>query len=82
MSCWAQILSHKGLQKILKIIHRIHREVVEPWKSLAMKAGWKDLAQQHVIPYVKGHKLLIVHDMVKWIVGSIVRREFRNHEPP
>ena len=46
-----------------------------------MKAGWKDLAQQHVIPYVKGHKLPIVHDMVKWI-GSIVRREFRNHEPP
>ena len=46
-----------------------------------MEASWKDLAQQCVIPYVKGHELPVVHDMVKWITGSIVCREFRDHEP-
>ena len=65
MSCWVQILSHKGFQHISKIVHRIYREAVEPRKSLAMEASWKDLAQQRVIPYVKGQEFLIVHDMVK-----------------
>ena len=46
-----------------------------------MEASWKDLAQQRGIPYVKGHELPIVHDMVKWITGSIIHREFWNHEP-
>ena len=29
----------------------------------------------------QGHELPIVHDMVKWITGSVVRREFRDHKP-
>ena len=46
-----------------------------------MEVSLEDLAQQRIIPYVRGHELPIMHDVVKWIVGSIVGREFWNHEP-
>ena len=45
MPCWAQVLSHKGLWQIPEIIHGVCQEVVEPWKSLTLKAGKKDFAQ-------------------------------------
>ena len=46
-----------------------------------MQVGWKDLAHQCIIPYVEGHKLSEVHDMVKWVTRSIVHYEFGQHEP-
>ena len=55
---------------------------MEPRKGLAMKASWKDFAQQCIIPYIKGHELLEVHDVLEGITCSVVCREFWHYEPP
>lgn len=55
--------------------------MVKPQKSLTLEYGQKDFVQQHVIPYIKGHELSVVHDMIEWIVGSIVLDEFWHDEP-
>ena len=46
-----------------------------------MKASWKDLAQQRFIPHFKGYELLVMHDMVKWIAGFVIRGKLWDHEP-
>ena len=46
-----------------------------------MEARRKDFAQQCVIPYVEGHELFVVHDMIKWIIGPVVCRELWHDEP-
>ena len=46
-----------------------------------MQASRKDLAYQCIIPYVEGHKLPEVHDMVKWVARSIVHYELWHYEP-
>lgn len=54
---------------------------MKPRKCLALEAGRKNFAQQHVIPYIEGHELAVVHDVVKWITGSIIYRKFGHNEP-
>lgn len=53
---------------------------MEPREILTLDAGQKNLTQQRVISYVKGHELSVVHDMIKRIIGSIVREEFLYYE--
>lgn len=54
---------------------------MKPRKSLALEASRKNFAQQHVISYIEGHELTVVHDVVKWIADSIIRRKLWHNEP-
>ena len=54
---------------------------MKPREGLTLEAGGKDFVQKHVIPYIQGHELLVVHDMVKWIAESIIHRKFWHKEP-
>ena len=47
-----------------------------------MQANWKDFAQRCIIPYIKGHELPEMHDVIERIVCSIVCCEFWHYEPP
>ena len=42
----------------------------------------KTLHNSASFPYIEGYELLEVHDVIKLIVCSIVRREFWHYEPP
>ena len=60
-----------------KSVHGILRETVEPIKILVV-----DLSQKCIIPYIEGHKLPEVHDVIKRIACFVIRREFWHYEPP
>ena len=72
---------YKGFWDVLKNVHRILQEAIEPRKSLTLQASQKDLSYQCIIPYVEGHELPEVHDVVKWVVCSFIHCEFRHYEP-
>ena len=55
---------------------------MEPRKSLVVQASRKDLAQQCIIPYIEGHKLPEVHDVIERIACSVVHRELWHYELP
>ena len=55
--------------------------MVEPWESLALEAGGEDFAQQRIVPYIEGHELSVVHDVIKWVAGSVAREKFWHEEP-
>ena len=46
-----------------------------------MEASEEDLVQQRVIPYVKSHELLVVLNVIKQIVGSVIREKFWHEKP-
>ena len=54
---------------------------MKPWEGLALEASGEDLAQQRIIPYVKSHELSIVHDVIKRIAGSVIRKKFWHEKP-
>ena len=45
-----------------------------------MHDGWKDFTEERVIPYVEGHELPVMHDVIKQITCFVVCREFRHYE--
>ena len=85
--CYACIMSNIGnvpqrLPTDLKNCHWIPWEAVESRNSLVVQVGWKDFAYQCVIPYIKGHELPVVHDMIERITCSVICHELQYHEPP
>ena len=46
-----------------------------------MQASRKDFAHQCIVPYVEGHELPEVHDVVKRVTRPIVHYEFGHLEP-
>lgn len=46
-----------------------------------MKAGRKDLAEQHIIPNVQCNQLSVVQQMIKWVTCTNVHSELGHQEP-